>query len=461
MNEKAHELLPAQLPMVAYSNTEDEISLVDVWLSLAKYKKIFLVVFSLVFLLGLMFSIFIFQEKFSLVTAIQVGTIENENKRVPIESPESILSKINNSVVPSFTQQWMQQNNREKFFKTDATNPKSSEIILISNKSKESDIDLFTGFQNGLAAIIIEDHRRLINSLQAGLIANLEMAQLRLDELKNPLTLDIKLKASEIKLEGEKNSLNKLTDEKFFGIRKNEFQNRISASENQMELLKQNATVLQEQMKRMQETKEILAKSIGDLNQQIKEARINKKAAQAGATELSAMSQLLIDNEIQQNNNRLLALEERYYVTLENDKSELLQKIEANRLQQIEKQKQHNVLKQKYDELLLNNQIQIDQQNLVIDKTKLEIERVKLGYQKDINEQIQRIKEIETRLENYNETRVVSAPVPSLQPTGLKRPILMVLVVLLALIAGFFATLIAMFAEKVKVRKEELVELNA
>lgn len=461
MNEKASELLPQPIPQYVYVNQDDEINLVDIWVAFSQYRKTFFTFFIIVALSGIAFALLTYQEKYALVTTIQIGSVEKENERVAIESPESLLSKINNSIVPGFTHQWLLENNQKNLFATDVSNPKASDIVLISNKVKENDIELFSGFQTGLAKIIIEDHVSLIKSLQAGLISNLEIAQLKLEELKNPLTLNIKLKASEIKLEAENNKLKKLKDEKFFGIQKNEFQNRITASQHEQELVRKAAAVLQEQMKRIQETKEILAKNIGELNQQIEDSRTNKKAAQAGATELSAMSQLLIDNEIQQNHNRLLALEERYYVTLENEKSDLIKKLETNRLQQIDLQKQHNVLKQKYEELLLNNQIEIDQQNLVIDKTRLEIERVKLEHQNAISEQSQRIKEIETRLENYNETRMVSAPVPSLEPTGLKRNMLIVLSILLALMAGFFATLLVMFADKVKQRKKELVELNA
>ncbi|MGD2066772.1 MAG: hypothetical protein PVI43_06360 [Candidatus Bathyarchaeota archaeon] len=458
MNEKTRELYPQPMPMYAYTPAEDEISLVDIWLSLSRYRKSFFVTAAIILALGTAFSLFVYKERYSLVTTIQIGSVEKDNKIIPLESAESLLSKINSSVSPQYTHQWMRKNGYDKVFKTDISNPKGSDVVTLTNKVKENELKLFTGYQQGLAKLVIDDQRRLIKSLQAKLVANLELAQLELDTLENPLSLEVKLKASEIKLDSEQQKLKKLEDENFFGIQKNEFQNKIVAGQHELDLLKATANSLQAQMKRMEETKDILGKSIDELDRQIKESRSNQRKAQAGATELSAMSQLLIDNEIQQNNNRLLALEERYYVTLENEKTELLNKIEANRLQQIDVEKKNNVLKQKYDQLILDNQLQIEQQNLVIDQARLNVERVKFDHQNLISEKTQRIREIETLLENYNETRVVSEPVASLEPTGLKRNMLLVMVVVLALLGGFFASLLAMFTDKVRQRKQELLE---
>lgn len=456
MNEKTRELLATQLPVYGYAPQEDEINLIDLWITLSHYRKLFFMMASIILLLGTVYTLFVFKEKYEIVSMIQIGTVEQENNRIPLESADSLISKINHSIVPGYTVQWMSEQGRKTAFKTIISNPKGSETVVISNKIKHNERELYTDFQQGLVRIITEDHRRMIDSLQAGIISSLEIAQLKLDELQNPLTLDIKLKANEIKLEEEKNKLNKLQDDNFFGIKKDEFKNKIIAGEHKQELVKSAGNILQQQMKRIEETKELLSKSMGNLSSQIERARDNQKQAQASVTELSAMSQLLIDNEIQQNHNRLLPLEERYFVTLENDKAQLLEKIQANRLQQIEVEKQNNILKQKYDELLLDNKLQIEQQKLVIDKINLDLERIKLQHKNAISEQKQRIKEIQTRLDNYNETRSVSSPVLSLNPTGLTQMTLIVLFVVLAVFFGFTSMLVALFNDKVKQRKLEL-----
>lgn len=456
MNEKTRELLPQQVPYYAYPENDDDINLVDVWLAFVGYKILFLKVFLAILILGIVLAVFVFKEKYSLISTIQIGTIEQDNKSIPIELPESLLSKINNSIVPLYYQNWKLENDYKKSFETAASNAKGSNIILISNKVREHEVSLFANYQETLSKLIIDDHQRIINSLKAGLNSNLEIARLKLKELENPVTLNIKLKTKQLLLDAEKIKLKKLSDEKFFGIKKKEFQNRVLGGQHKLNLMKGTAKVLENKLKRLDETKNILFKNIDELKQQINLAHINKKKALEGATELSAMSLLLIDNEIQQNQNHLLALEERYFVSIENEKTSLQDQINANKLEQIDLQNNNVVLQQKYEELLLDNKLQLEQQQLTIDKGELDLDKIKFNNLNAISLQKQNIKEVQTKLDNYNETRVVSAPIASLKPVGLTRKTLILLFVFLAGFAGFAVVLMAIFSDKVKERKLEL-----
>ncbi len=456
MNEPVRGALSYPVQAYPYPPQEDEINLVDLWVSLLGYRKVFYLVFLAILVVGILFTFLMFQEKRSLVTVVQIGTYGQEGNILPLESPESLLSKINNAIVPELTNEWVEQNQLAGNFKTVAANPKGSEIITITNKTKEGNLPLMAGFQQKVAELIVEDHRRLMNSFQAKLISNLELEQLKLKKMENPLQLSIKLKSSQIHLESEQDKLKRLQDESFFGIKKDEFKNQITSNEHELELLKKTGVKLQEQVDRIAENKKIIAKNLTELTQQIKEDRTARKAAQKEVTQLSAMSLLMLSNESQQNHNRLLKLEERYYVTLENEKADVLSKIDANRLAIVDIEKSINVLKQKYDQMLIENKLQIDQQKLVVEKAKLDVEQIKFTHENDIASQRQSIQEIKTRLDNYNETRIVSPPIPSLEPAGLTRKTLLLVVVFLAGFAGFFAMLVAMFADKVKQRKLEL-----
>ena len=461
MNEPGRSAPNYPIQSYVYPVQEDEVNLVDLWVALLNYRKVFLAIFVAMLFLGLVFAFFIFQEKRSLVTVVQVGTYVQEGKTLPLESTESLLSKVNSSIVPLLTSDWVEKNELNGPFQTSVENPKGSDIITISNKVKEKDLALFSSYQQKVAESIIEGHSRLINSFQARLKSNLELAQLKLKKLENPLELGIKLKSSQIHLESEQDKLKRLQDESFFGIKKDEFKNQIISSEHELELLKKSGLKLEQQVERIAENKQIIAKNLDELTQQIKEDRIARKAAQKEVTELSAMSLLMLGNESQQNHNRLLSLEERYYVTLENEKAEVLTKIDANRLKIVDVEKRINVLKQKYDQMLIENQLQVDQQKLVVEKAKLDVEQIKFNHENEIASQKQEIQEIKTRLDNYNETRIVSPPVPSLKPSGLTRSMLIVLVVFFAAFAGFFAMLIVMFSDKVKQRKLELSTQDA
>ena len=223
MNQENRDQLPQPVTYYPYMQTDDEINLVDIWVSLSRYRNLFLKVFLVLLALGLLFALLVFKEKYALKTTVQIGTFEKDNRVIPIEAPDSLLSKINNSMVPKYTHQWLTTNDHKNIFETNTSNPKGSNIILISNKVKENQIELFSDYQAGLASLVLDDHQRIIKSLQAELKSKLEMARLHLQELQTPLTLDIRLKGSQIKLDAEKSSCKNCKMKRFLAFKKMNF----------------------------------------------------------------------------------------------------------------------------------------------------------------------------------------------------------------------------------------------
>jgi hypothetical protein len=447
-----HQQLPLQYNYIAQ---QEDISLVDLWISARRYKKRFMLVFSAVFLIGLSLMYFTFSETYSLTSAIQIGTREQNNSIIPIESPESLLSKISSSIIPSYTNVWVQQNNIEDLIEVKPSNPKNSNVILLTSKAGKENIAFLSEFQKGLVQIILEDHKRTINSLKSTVESELRLSQLELSKLNNPLTLKHKMKMASMKLNEEEAKLKKLEDEQYFGIQKAEFQADILQARNKIKQFDDLEKGRLEQFKRIENSKKILLEKIKELKVQISEARENMRAAAAGATELSAMSQLLMANEVQQNEYQLVAFEERYYVELDNEKTDLMLKIEDIRLEKIVSKKELDILKDKYKAMLEDNEILRKQQRLRVDEVKMQLEQIQLEHKAATAIQEERVRELKTRLENFSETRAVSTAIPSLNPVGISRAQLVVLVFVVAGFTGFLAVLFAMFGDKVKERLEE------
>jgi hypothetical protein len=450
--DEFHHQLPLQYNYVAQ---EEEISLVDFWISIRRYKKRFMFVFSFVLLSGLLFSYFIYTEKYSLVSTIQIGTREKDNAILPIESPESLLSKVNSSIIPSYTNVWNQQNNHKGIIETMSSRPKNSNIILITNNANHENINLLSNFQEGLVKIIIDDHKSMINLLKSKVESDLRLAQVELDNLKNTLTLEHKLKTTQIELDDENIELKRLEGERFFRVKKAEFQAEILHAKHE----KQQQVDLEkgrlEQYKRIEENKKILLEKIDDLKVQISDATKNLRAAAAVATEQSAMSQLLIANEIQQNQNQLAKFEERAHIQLENEKTELMHEIEAIRLKKIELLNKIDLLDDKYKVMLEENQMLRDRQRLKVDEVKVKLEDIKHQHEISTAIQEEKVREIKTRLDNFSETRAVSTAVQSLRPTGTSRLQLIFVAFIGAGFVGFTAVLFAIFGDKVKERLED------
>ncbi|MCU7850755.1 MAG: hypothetical protein KZQ80_00935 [Candidatus Thiodiazotropha sp. (ex Monitilora ramsayi)] len=447
-----------QLPLPHKNKMQDDnIDIIELWILQRKYRKQFIVAFLFFMLVGILYTYFVHTQAYSLVTTIQIGTRERDSDISPIETPESLLSKINNAIVPSYSNDWMQENSYRKVFRTTTSNPDNSNIILISNQVSEKEIELITDFQKGLVAIVKDDHKRIIKSLKSPVLTELGFAKIELQKLMNPITLEYKMKIGQIKYDEEAIKLSKLEDKQYFDIQKAEFKNNILRGQHESKILSDLEAGNLKQFERIEENKKILLETINNLKSQISEATKNRRAAAVNATELSAMSQLLIGNEIQQNQNRLRSLEERYYVELENVKTELMQKIEEIRLKKIESEKKLDLLNEKYKRMIADNQFMRAQQKLKVEEAKMMLEQIKLEHLNDIKRKEEKVREINTRLDNFNETRIVSIAVPSLRRTGSSQLQLLVMIFIGSLFAGIVAMLLAMFRNKVNEKLEEVV----
>jgi hypothetical protein len=435
----------------------NEISLVDLWLLLRPYKKPFVMVSLSLFLLAVTYIYFFYDEIYSVVSTIQVGTQDDDNDETDssLESPESLLSKINNSIIPAYTNKWLKESNYEGKLRTTATNPEHTNIILVTNSAREDEIDLISDYQKRLLIMVKDDNESLVKLLRSRLMSEQNLARLELEKLQHPLTLEHKLKLSQMEHYEKAIELRKLEDERYFGIQKAEFKREILMEQHELKRLNDVEDLFLKQFDRIEENKKILLENMNDLKAQITSAINNRRAASDGATEQSAMSLLLIDNEIQQNQNRLSDLEERYYIQLENKKAEISQKIESTRLKKEESRKQIAILKEKYERVLLENKYLRDKQELAVEEATMVIQQTKLEHDQSIKVQEETVRLIKDELDNINETRIVSTAVQSLEPTNMQRKQLLILAFVLAVFSGLFSMLMALFRDKVRERLEE------
>ena len=103
MNEKTRELLPQQVSYYTYPDSEDDISLVDVWIAISAYKKLFWSVFSTLLVTGIILVIFVFNEKYILTSAVQIGSVlKNEYLRSCFLTKSLIKSFANTDISSSF-----------------------------------------------------------------------------------------------------------------------------------------------------------------------------------------------------------------------------------------------------------------------------------------------------------------------------------------------------------------------
>ena len=190
--------LPATIPQYAYP--EDEISLIDLWLSIARQKKVFWYVFSAILVISLISSILI-PVKYTLSSTIAIGRIVQNDKRVLIESPATVKAKLDNALIPKILNEYQDEN--IQIAEIDVITPKNSELVVIETKVKEGEVEVFSKVLSNMTEAIQQDHEKIIGPTKSRINSTIqqkekELENEQMDGFIEPVTMS---KESETKIE--------------------------------------------------------------------------------------------------------------------------------------------------------------------------------------------------------------------------------------------------------------------
>jgi hypothetical protein len=350
MTSQAHPVLirdkaaPVQ-SLVQYS--DDEISLVDLWLILAKHKKCLIGALVATAILGGAVALLL-PKTFSFTTTIEVGTRMDDRKNVPIESVESVLAKLKNSYIPYALREYAQSKPEgEKLYKVTASIPGKSQTVLLTSKGRENEAGTYKTLHEEVANSLKQDHGRIM------------------DVIRGELVLD-----------------------------KNRQQRALEANEEQNR-------ILQAELKRIDVTAKLMRKQIKEAEGLIVAANQNRRSAiREAKDEARAMTLLMLDNEVQQNRNRLAGLEERLHVSLIDKRDKLKKALADNR-------------------------------------------RAYLNIKDNVSR-------LELKITNLQETRAVYPATQSIDPTGIGKKAVVLMALIAGLLVGVFGAFFLEFLEKVR-----------
>lgn len=165
--------------------------------------------------------------------------------------------------------------------------------------------------------------------------------------------------------------------------------------------LKDQQKVLINDKERIKVISELVERQLAGVKAMADDAAANRKSVRSNiGDETRAMTLLMIDNEINQHRERVAELEERLHVALPDEKDNLEKALADNLRAQA------------------NNQADIEKLNLT--------------------------------LKNIRETRAIIEPTQSLKPTGVSKPLIVVLGAVLGLFLGIFAAFFAEFLAKAR-----------
>ncbi len=325
------------------SACDEELSLLDLVRILLEQRRVVLAVFLICTILGVLFAL-VKPTKYRYTTAIEIGTVMEDGKAMLIDRPETLLAKIREAYIPYVLGE-LSKRREASGYKIDARIPAGSEVIILESKAPQSEEETVVNLHNLVVEQVKQNHQGV------------------------------------------------------FDIIKKEMNVELDKSRNKLSALQDRHKILLADLKRLDQTAGLLSDQIDELKALVSDAiNYRKMARSQTGDETRAMTLLMIDNEIQQNNQRLAALEERLHIDIPREKDSLNTLISENAREQ--------------------------------------------------QEQVAEIARIQAAINNMRETRMLMAPMRSVDPIGVGKAA----IVLVTAIAGLLLGVLAAFSVAVIMR---------
>ena len=439
---------------------EDEINLIDLWLILARRKKLIAQVFAGFILLAIALA-FVKKDKFEFTTTIEIGQITsvsdkgNETYEL-VESIESVKAKLEKSYLPSAQSAYYTTNPEAKLFDIGIEAPKNAQMLIVISKGSEANIERHRSMHNSAVMPLINDLNRKVSSSRQKLESLFQEAKQELLRLQSPVIMRLLVSEHDEKVNTHKDKIERLKSDVFWQPKIKQLESNITQAKINLTDTINKGRALIEQRKRLDELENLLIKKLEGLNQQIKEARsVRTNAIGAVNDESGAMTLLLLDSEMQRLISRQSELEERIYIDHKNNIIELENKIMANKDKQKDQRININeaeaeLIKTKADRA---SQLKLQQPKLNVLKDKKA--RALLDHERKIVAQMETINNIESSIKSITETRVIVPFLQSLEPKGLTSKLLFVIVIFLGFIFAIILAFVAEFMQKVREKMSE------
>lgn len=387
MNDKPQDLQAVPPLYIGTYAVEDEISLVDIWITLYSFKIIFLTTLILIMLPGFLAVGLWLSEKYQMSSVINTGMIVRGNGNVSIEPPVAVVAELNRSVVPELTKLYAETHGL-KLFKTSVTNPRGTNLIVVENKVEESNRAIIAEFQNQIVSRVINAHQKLLDVMSVGLQKSLAQERKILSEILSPLRLEKLTEAQRFQLQLERQALARLTDK--------------SLQESNLQGIRDKIRFAEDSILAYSQQNEALMQQIN--------ATINSNPSE--------------------------------------DKGDIRVNIAENRLAINDLQTRNIGLKQRVDRFEFELELQIANKKSEIQGLETSITLIGDDLKNRITLQIVKVKSIELQLDTEG-SRASALAELSLRPVGLTRIKAIALVIVLSVIGALTITLLGIFRQRI------------
>ena len=386
---------------------DDEIDLVDLFLILWKRKWLIFLTTIICIILGCGY-LFYKTESYQYMTTLQIGALfEGESgsgQRNIIEAPEVVKVKLDSVYIPQASKNLMDLHN-DRRMKAESNIQKDSNILLIKSNALLQDAEFIHSFHTQIVNPVLEEHRKILAASMKEFQFQAEQARLRLKELKDPQIYSFEEKVLQNQIRGAQSELTELDDRKI---------------------------LLESKKERLIDTRKIVNEQIRKIEKNLALAYAERPQAKEEVDdEGKALTFLMLNSQIEQNERQLADLKERSQVTIADQKQVLENQLAENR-------RKYALQKEKISEL---------QSKL----KKLQAERLN-----SIQKQENVIADAESKIDLYQDSRVLGIAQRSFEPEGPGKSLIIALSGILGLMGGVMLAFIAEFMNKVRQQQRAL-----
>ncbi len=157
---------------------EDEISLVDLWLILARRKRLMLFILS-IFVIGGAVTAWLSPRTYTYSTPVEIA----RNGDALLDAPETALAKLQQSYIPAVLTENSRQDGSEA--EIQASIPKNSALIVLQSEGRREDEAQVRRLHEKVVALLAADHNRVLQQLRDSLDAQLQNRQSELAALED------------------------------------------------------------------------------------------------------------------------------------------------------------------------------------------------------------------------------------------------------------------------------------
>ena len=380
---------------------DDEIDLVQLFQILLKRKYLIFCFFVFCLFGGGVYA-FLHKPTYEYSTNLQIGStlVGNEAsfKVVKIEPSAVATAKLENVFIPAAIQK-LSIKSADRLYSASVKALKSGGLIQIISKGGSEDEQVYDKLHTLIITPLIANHHDLVDVTVKQYRLLVEKAKLDLNEMQNPSLLKLQEKELLREIEIAEMELSGVVDQR-------------------LQLLANKAGI--------EETKKIVEKQIKETQRNLVLSYEKRKAAVAEVDDATkAMSFLMLNSDIQQNETRLATLTERLLVGLQNGQQQIENKFSENKRAQ---------------------QLQLTR----VEEAKVELEQ--LWQQRLIQQerQINVITVAENKIDFFQDTKALSLAVRSARPVGTGKSLILALAGMLGLMGGVMLAFLAEFMTKVR-----------